>query len=630
MFSFVSCLTALLAFLPGMLHAEVIATDVTTLDYAVYVPKVSVSANSEVALSVCLKNGQPIATWQADLELPEGLAIAKNAYGDLMIVVSGTRTTPSRHSIATNTLENGMVRILYNSAANNTILDTDGEVATLTLNVAADVEPGEYPIVFRNIVLSETNQTGHKLDQVACLLTVKGDNPSYEEGYSLEIAPFTLAKGTSYDIEAEESNLFITVLLVNAIETTTLDFDLALPEGLGIGTYQYNRGTPKKPDWVDVYDSYYAGNYESDEYFPEAEKNEDGTIHVSSSDMTFVSSSTPVAVIQLPVTADEAVADGVYELTLKNIVITDADGTEYHAANYTTSIFVGDLSSISEVPALYGDFAAEGVKAFNAAFAENKVATSYDFTNATGFDAETVFAPGNKNALFIASEGVVPANANNVIVNDVCANLVLTDGFAFGPAKTFTVKAGEYSRTLSADTYGTIVLPFTPDAETLKDYTFYELTDVETNALTFDEVSSPVAGKPYIVTSDGTATKMSAEAESTVVVEPAATEADGWTMTGTYESVVFTDADELANLYCISGNQFKQATSKLTMNPFRAYFVGDGSAKSIELRGDDGTTRIIDLTEDAKKGVLYDVLGRKVEMPAQGIYIHNGKKTLVK
>ena len=604
-------MVAFLASIPCELRAEVTATDLSALDYAVYIPKASVSAGSRADVTICLKNVEAIATWQADLEMPDGFIIATNSFNDPMVVVSGSRTSTSRHSIAINTLENGDVRLLYNSASNYTIQGTDGEIATLTLNIDEGVEAGDYAFTFKNIVLSEANETGHKVDAVTSILTVGDDTPVYDEGYAVEIAPFTLT----------EDRDDIAICLSNATPLTNVEFDMALPKAfLDIEGYGISLGTSTSS---------------TKKYACSVEDNEDGTVYVTCSrKSTNILAEDCGNILNLELWFEDEDRQpinksGVYELTLKNIVLTDAEGEEYHAAPYTTSFFVGDMSTLKEVPAFTGNFDEDGVAAFNEAFAENTAVTSFDFSGAT-VSGDEALSTANKNAVFFLVEGSSVNNESNVVIGDVCGNLVLTDGFAFGPAKAFTVTKGEYSRTLSADTYGTIVLPFAPDAETLKGYTFYELTGVETDALTFDEVANPVAGKPYIVTSDGAATKMTAEAESVVVIEPAATEADGWTMTGTYDSVVFTDADELANLYCISGNQFKQATSKLTMNPFRAYFVGGGSAKSIELRSDDGSTRIINLIEDVENGQLYDIQGRKVVIPAQGIYIQNGKKVLVK
>lgn len=453
---------------------------------------------------------------------------------------------------------------------------------------------------------------------------------------SLYIVPFGIDQGTT--------SAAVTLDLLNPNdEFTAFQCDIHLPEGIDWATKTDSRGNT-----VLMMPTFNTARTDDNYHDLSLAKVGDGPFRLicySMKNVSFLGNSG--ALINLPLVFAEDLAEGIYEIEVKDIVLTrhgkndetsdnettvDAgkpNVTQLKPSDYKTTVIVGrpDVKAAT----LYGDITSDVIAMLNARLGVNESLCSLDLSNAIAVDGTSAITTANPNAVIYVAEGMSVKNERNVVEGDVCANLMLTDGKPFGPAKTFTVKAGEYSRTLSADTYGTIVLPFTPDAETLKGYTFYELTDVETNALTFHEVSSPVAGKPYVVTSDGTATKMTAKAESIVNIEPAATEADGWKMKGTYESVVFTDADKLANLYCISGNQFKQATSKLTMNPFRAYFVGNGSVNSITLRGDEGTTRVISLnTESSASEALFDLQGCQVEHAEQGIYIQNGKKVLVK
>ena len=438
---------------------------------------------------------------------------------------------------------------------------------------------------------------------------------------SLVIAPFGIEKGTT--------NATVTLDLQNPNdEFTAFQCNISLPKGIDWATKSDRNGNVvyAQPTFN------VAANRTDADYhtLSGGAKMDDGTFKLICYSLTkdiFLGETG--AILDLPLIFAEDLAEGIYEIEVKDIVLTRKDVSDVKPSDYKTIVIVGkpDVKSVT----IYGDITADAIAMLNDRLGANESLSSLDLSSAIAVDGTSAITMANPNAVIYVAEGMSVKNENNVVEGDVCANLVLTDGYPFGPAKTFTAKKAEYSRTLSADTYGTIVLPFTPDAETLKEYTFYELTDVEENALTFDEVSSPVAGKPYLLTSSGAATKLTAKAESIVNIEPAATEADGWKMKGTYESVVFTDADELANLYCISGNQFKQATSKLTMNPFRAYFVGDGSVKSITMRGDDGTTRVISLNaESSASEALFNLQGCQVEHAEQGIYIQNGKKVLVK
>ena len=56
-----------------------------------------------------------------------------------------------------------------------------------------------------------------------------------------------------------------------------------------------------------------------------------------------------------------------------------------------------------------------------------------------------------------------------------------------------------------------------------------------------------------------------------------------------------------------------------------------GAAQSTGYRFDfEGTTNIEEIESETEKNVIYDLTGRRVETPAKGIYIINGKKVLVK
>ena len=438
---------------------------------------------------------------------------------------------------------------------------------------------------------------------------------------SLDIVPFGIEQGTT--------TATVTLDLQNPNDAfTAFECNIRLPEGIDWATTTDSRGNV---GYVQpTFNTAAARTDDNYHTLTKVKKMDDGTFKLMCYSMTkdiFLGETG--ALIDLPLVFADDIDEDIYGIEVSSMVLVRADVTVEKPTDYKASVIVGEPTMKQAV--VNGYLTADALNMVSAHLGGNASLCSLDMSGAVAVDGTTDLALANPNAVIYVAESMSVKNERNVVEGDVCANLVLTDGYPFGPAKTFTATAGEYSRTSSANTYGTIVLPFTPDAETLKGYTFYELTDVETDALTFDEVLSPVAGKPYLLTSNDAAKKLTAEAESTVAIEPAATEVGGWMMTGTYESVVFTDADELANLYCISGNQFKQATSKLTMNPFRAYFVGDGSVNSITLRGDEGTTRVISLNnESSASNTLFDLQGRRVEHAEQGIYIQNGKKVLVK
>ena len=107
---------------------------------------------------------------------------------------------------------------------------------------------------------------------------------------------------------------------------------------------------------------------------------------------------------------------------------------------------------------------------------------------------------------------------------------------------------------------------------------------------------------------------------------------------GTYSPVVLP-ANDKSNLFLGSGNQLHWPTANVTLNAFRCYFQLDLSDPNNQVKdfvlnfGEGEATSIHNsqLTIDNEAGAWYDLSGRKVngQLP-RGIYIHNGKKVVIK
>jgi hypothetical protein len=166
-----------------------------------------------------------------------------------------------------------------------------------------------------------------------------------------------------------------------------------------------------------------------------------------------------------------------------------------------------------------------------------------------------------------------------------------------------------------------------------------KLTGTEYNAATdnitliFGKATSIEAGEPYMVRVPKNVTE--------IVVQNAYVNttlnnftADHVTFVGSYVACNIP-----AKSYFISSNKFY-----LSVNPanpdkirgFRGYFTPNiPEAKSISFRFDDeegdGTTEITPSTLNPQPSTeIYDLMGRRVENPTQGIYIVNGKKVIIK
>ena len=90
-------------------------------------------------------------------------------------------------------------------------------------------------------------------------------------------------------------------------------------------------------------------------------------------------------------------------------------------------------------------------------------------------------------------------------------------------------------------------------------------------------------------------------------------------------------------IYVLQGGIFRKATS--TINDFpvhKAYMLlpsGAPAKLSLSFGDDDETTDIENITTDEEtkdNDVYYNLNGQRVSNPQKGVYIHNGKKVIVK
>lgn len=203
--------------------------------------------------------------------------------------------------------------------------------------------------------------------------------------------------------------------------------------------------------------------------------------------------------------------------------------------------------------------------------------------------------------------------------------------------------------------YGTICLPYTISASECANITaFYEeksenaINDDQTY-ITFDQVTTLEAGKPYIFEQTGTAaddgTFTAADANGLVVF--AIADADETPLTaevntgtyfkGTFEGKSYDDLKGGSNYILQSDGVFRKVGAKsVKVGTYRAYLDlssllnGVKSNKiSINFKNSE-TTGIDGLTNDegsVNNGWMYNLQGQRITTPAHGqLYIKNGKK----
>ena len=197
-----------------------------------------------------------------------------------------------------------------------------------------------------------------------------------------------------------------------------------------------------------------------------------------------------------------------------------------------------------------------------------------------------------------------------------------------------------YERNLPAGKYGTITLPFTPDAESTSTFVFYQLSSANERELMFDEVAQPQANTPYLYTlrEGKSATKITGGQTTIASTINNPETVNNMQMIGSFTNQTIATGEDASNYYYAytsADNKLHKILQELTVKPYRAYFKNPAmttfevSSYSVYLRGANGIQKIsIDDIEDFDH-MLYDMSGRPVSNPVKGnIYIKNGKKLI--
>ena len=197
------------------------------------------------------------------------------------------------------------------------------------------------------------------------------------------------------------------------------------------------------------------------------------------------------------------------------------------------------------------------------------------------------------------------------------------------------------TRTLQSGGWNTFAVPFAianpasvfGAGVKVKELTAASVSD-NTLTLTFDNAASIEAGKPYLVKVE------SAVANPTFNGVPISNSTTPTEITGVVSFVPVINptamtANDKTVLFVTGGNKLTYPSTSGNINGFRAYFqLLDTNARSFVLDLGDGETTGLNLTPTLSQGegVWYTLDGRKLQSTptAKGVYIVNGKKTIIK
>ena len=182
------------------------------------------------------------------------------------------------------------------------------------------------------------------------------------------------------------------------------------------------------------------------------------------------------------------------------------------------------------------------------------------------------------------------------------------------------------------DVVYSICLPYTqPVTAGLKAYELKEFTsDGNGGALVFQEVSTIEERKPYLITSSGTVSNLTAS-NVTMRISGDITDTDvtGYQFCGTLDKIPNANA---TGCLILQGDKMWHPVGEYAIPAGRAYLKPTSGARAITrtVLGGEGATGITTIDLDGSE-TYYDLQGRRISSPTKaGIYVKDGKKTIVK
>ena len=247
------------------------------------------------------------------------------------------------------------------------------------------------------------------------------------------------------------------------------------------------------------------------------------------------------------------------------------------------------------------------------------------------------------------------ADSDFTITIDAEADLhtILDELSTEAPEATTEAVDVRVKRTFVADQWSTICLPFPMTAEqladafgtvVLADFTGYDTTEDGDNVIqiiaNFNSVTSLEANHPYLIKVSNATDYENGFTVDGVIVNPSdeleinfGTNRKPKAIVGTYK------AETVVPEECLFLNEdlFWYSDGNTTMKAFRAYFdfydvveVAAEESAPVVINLDGQLTRIDQLNIDNNDDNYYTLDGRAVKTPGKGVYIHNGKKVVIK
>lgn len=331
--------------------------------------------------------------------------------------------------------------------------------------------------------------------------------------------------------------------------------------------------------------------------------------------------------------------------TLSRVPTTDYDTSVAYKYTKSTGTYDYELSTTTPfggMPAYTLVFLPQSITSYPSTTSNTETVYKYDGITATSWTR-----PVDENYMLYNSNSRY-WQCNNFGVYDVPElNPTTVSGqsytwYSFSTPYDIHVQTrSTFYRTFTAGVASSVCLPFAPDKPSTA--TFYTYKTSDNTSVTLTSVDNKLAANtPYFIKPTG---KTELSSSTPQIISSSATISNTDYMHGVYKGM---SMESVSNAYGMAANPFTYNNTKYPagtfvklkqsantyINPFRAYLtLGSSSAKvSIMKLVIDNTPTAIEHTtvQEEDNTPYYNLQGIKTTPSTRGIYIHNGRKVIIR
>lgn len=374
-------------------------TNICSFDNILYIENTEANDGQQITLSLKMNNIVATTGFQCDICMPEGVEIAKDDDGFYKISLATSRTTTQKTNYFDTALQlDGSIRVMCSSTKNYTFSGNEGEVATIVVNIDDDLKEGNYPLVLKNIIISDASSQTYEIERVQTSLYISnvplgdanndgkvnvGDFTAIAS-YIMGTPPATFVEKVAdvngdSKINVGDLTAVATIILYGSLNPTSnsraLVASTAQSAVISVPDYSITPGEEFTID-VDVNGNYAFSGYQFDIVLPEgisvkqaddepcawlstdrtnnhvtdfftAGMTKEGTLRLlSASTKNNSFAGTEGSVAHITLVADKNIAEGEHHINIENILLA-ANGDCIDLEDTTFSVHVGAPTSIS-------------------------------------------------------------------------------------------------------------------------------------------------------------------------------------------------------------------------------------------------------------------------------------------